>query len=262
MNLLASEKLGIPLHIEHPYKLCDLKPSYGIIFSEYLNGYDFWGYGDLDLVYGNIRKFITSDILKEYDIVSNHPDFITGHFCILRNTPFINELFMSGGQYKNSFLKKKYVGFDEQSINIKINPDQRYINIFKRINIYIHFCAVFLIKIFKKIIPKKFKVALSDLRSKELKDFTSIVFHFNKEKKVKVYRSKTLQSDIMLKKTGVRSWKIKWQNGSLKNPSDNNELLYFHFSLSKLKKSFSIEPYKSGVNAFIISESCITNSDK
>jgi hypothetical protein len=262
LSRIAGEKLGIPLDIEHPYKLCDLKPSYGIVFSEYISGYDFWGYSDLDLVYGNIRQFITSDSLKEYDIISNHPDFVTGHFCILRNTPFINKLFMSGGQYKNAFLKKKYVGFDEQLINIKINPDQRYINIFKRVNIIIHFCTVFLVKYLKKFIPTRFKKVLSNLRSDELKDFTSVVFYYNKEKKIKVYNQKTFQSDLMLKKNGKKNWKIEWRNGLLKNLTENKELLYFHFSLAKLKKSFIVESYRSDMNSFIISESSIINSDK
>jgi hypothetical protein len=121
---------------------------------------------------------------------------------------------------------------------------------------------VFLIKYFKKLVPRQFKTVLSGLRSDELQDFTSIIFRHNKEKKIKVYCKKTFQSDLMLKKTGAKKWIIEWKNGSLINLTENKELLYYHFSLSKLKKSFSMEPYKSIVNTFIISETCITSSDK
>ncbi len=38
---LASEKLGFEIELDSPYKLCDFKPAYGLIFSEYLKGFDF-----------------------------------------------------------------------------------------------------------------------------------------------------------------------------------------------------------------------------
>ena len=33
-----------------PYKLCDFRPAYGDIFGDYIKGYDFWGWGDIDLI--------------------------------------------------------------------------------------------------------------------------------------------------------------------------------------------------------------------
>jgi hypothetical protein len=30
--------------------------------KDYLKGYDFWGFGDLDLVYGDIRAFLTERV--------------------------------------------------------------------------------------------------------------------------------------------------------------------------------------------------------
>ena len=50
-----------------PYKLCDYKPCYGKALHDDLKDYDFWGYCDVDLVFGNIRKFITDDVLDSYD---------------------------------------------------------------------------------------------------------------------------------------------------------------------------------------------------
>ena len=102
-NKLASNQLNLELSIKNPYKLCDLKPAYGLIFQDYLKNYDFWGYGDIDLIYGDIETFITSHLLDTYDIISNHKDFVAGHFCLLRNTPGINQLFMKGAYYKKAF---------------------------------------------------------------------------------------------------------------------------------------------------------------
>ena len=44
--------------VKSPYKLCDYKPIYGLIFDEDLQDYDFWGHCDVDLIFGDIRKFI------------------------------------------------------------------------------------------------------------------------------------------------------------------------------------------------------------
>ena len=56
--------LNINTPIQNGYKLCDFKPAYGYIFSRYIEGYDFWGYCDIDVIFGNIRAFITENILS------------------------------------------------------------------------------------------------------------------------------------------------------------------------------------------------------
>lgn len=66
--------------IDTPYKLCDYKVAYGEIFRDEIKEYDFWGYCDIDLIFGDIRKYITEDILNTYDKIGMH-----GHFTIYRN---------------------------------------------------------------------------------------------------------------------------------------------------------------------------------
>ena len=56
---LASLKLGFEIELNNPYKLCDFKPAYGKIFEDYLSGYDFWGYFDIDVIFGDIISFIS-----------------------------------------------------------------------------------------------------------------------------------------------------------------------------------------------------------
>ena len=56
-----------PICLDRPYKLCDYKPTYGEAFEDYLNSYDFWGYCDMDLIWGNIRSFITDEVLEKND---------------------------------------------------------------------------------------------------------------------------------------------------------------------------------------------------
>src|SRR5690625_2795809 len=72
---VASRKLGFKVEIDFPYKLCDFKPVYGLIFSELIKGYDFWGYSDVDIILGDIRAFINNEILNNYDYISLRHDY-------------------------------------------------------------------------------------------------------------------------------------------------------------------------------------------
>ncbi|WP_127138999.1 DUF6625 family protein [Flagellimonas oceanensis] len=112
-NLIASSKLKLTVSIEDAYKLCDFKPAYGVIFSEYLIGYDFWGVCDLDIVFGQIREFMTESLLSEYDVISGRPDFPTGYFMLFRNEKEVNYLFTKSRDYKMIFGSQKHYCFDE-----------------------------------------------------------------------------------------------------------------------------------------------------
>lgn len=109
---LIKSKFDFDLAISSVHKLCELKPAYGYIFDELINGYDYWGYGDLDLIYGDMRSFLTDDILS-YDKI-----FTLGHLSLVRNTEEINQLFMkeiSGKElYKEAFSNNKNYNFDEE----------------------------------------------------------------------------------------------------------------------------------------------------
>ena len=115
IKVIASEKLGYPITIDNPYKLCDFKPAYGFIFPEIIKSYDFWGHGDIDVVYGNIRNFMTEEILNSYDIISSRHDYITGTFCLYRNSQQMNTLFMQSKDYKKVFSSSEHFCFDECS---------------------------------------------------------------------------------------------------------------------------------------------------
>ena len=90
---LVSERLGLSFHPTNPYKLCDLKPAYGFIHQEDIQGYDFWGFGDLDLIYGDLRAYFTAEKLKRYDFFSTHERRVSGHLCVMRNNEHFRTLF-------------------------------------------------------------------------------------------------------------------------------------------------------------------------
>lgn len=110
---IAEKKLGFEVHITRPYKLCDFKPAYGLLFPEIIEDYEFWGHADIDVVYGDIRNFLTEELLQEYDVISCRHDYITGTFCLFRNNEIMNTLFMQSKDYKLVLSSSENFCFDE-----------------------------------------------------------------------------------------------------------------------------------------------------
>ena len=115
----ASQTLGFEVTVESGYKLCDLRPAYGYIFSDYIKDYDFWGYCDIDLIFGNIRLFMTNELLNEYDIISARHDYLTGCFALYRNNPFMRELFKQSKDCRKVFTVPRNFFFDETNFAFK-----------------------------------------------------------------------------------------------------------------------------------------------
>src|SRR6056297_1765704 len=67
---MAKEKTGADFKPANPYKLCDLRPLYPIVHFEDIKEYDFYGWADMDLLFGDIRSFYTDKILNKYDVFS------------------------------------------------------------------------------------------------------------------------------------------------------------------------------------------------
>ena len=90
---LASEKIGHPMRLDSPRKLCDYKPAYGRIFSDYLRRSDYWGHIDFDIVWGNIPRFLHPAVEQGYEVISADGKRISGPCTIYKNTHRLRELF-------------------------------------------------------------------------------------------------------------------------------------------------------------------------
>lgn len=97
------KKFDFKISLERPYKLCDFRPAYGLVLSDYLKGYDYWGFGDMDLIWGNLYKFISPILSKNYDRI-----FDLGHLSLIKNTAKMNNLFLREVSYSDC-LSYKYV---------------------------------------------------------------------------------------------------------------------------------------------------------
>lgn len=118
------------IKLTSPYKLCDFKPFYGLIFENYIRNYDFWGYCDLDMIFGDIRHFLTENVLLNHDKI-----FSRGHLSIFRNNDYMKHFGIN--QTENTYrliLSSPYnFSFDEWGkvgishfIKNKISHDKFY----------------------------------------------------------------------------------------------------------------------------------------
>lgn len=101
------------LKLANTYKLCDLRPLYAEIFKEEIKEYEYWGFGDCDLIYGNISKFIYDDFEKNIDVISFNEQRNSGSLLLLKNTKKINELYLKFENYIELLKLDKYKGVDE-----------------------------------------------------------------------------------------------------------------------------------------------------
>lgn len=112
-NALASARIGKKINLRRAYKLCDLRPFYGQIFQQFLEGYDYWGFGDIDLVFGNLERFLAEPLARGCDIISCRSLWLSGSFCLVRNQPFTNQLWLKSSSWQSVIETDDYMGFDE-----------------------------------------------------------------------------------------------------------------------------------------------------
>lgn len=110
---LVSDRLEIPFAPPNPYKLCDIKPALGYIHKEHVAGYDFWAFGDIDVIYGDLRAYFTNHRLAKKDLLSTHSRRVSGHLCLMRNTPEMLEAFKLIPDWKARFEDPVHMALDE-----------------------------------------------------------------------------------------------------------------------------------------------------
>ena len=85
---LFCERLELEVCLTAPVQLCDFKIAYGWTFKKWLTGYGSWGHCDVDLIWGDLRRFFPSSLLRAYPKLQQ-----TGHLSFYHNTDDITQLF-------------------------------------------------------------------------------------------------------------------------------------------------------------------------
>lgn len=98
-SILASKKLGENINVKNTYKLCDYKTLYGKIYEDYLQEYKYWGFCDIDVIWGNLNTFVEEYISKGVDIISfGGEDIDSLHYRVAGPCTLVRN------RYKNNML--------------------------------------------------------------------------------------------------------------------------------------------------------------
>ena len=121
--------LNINARLKKPFKACDFRPAFGLIFSQELRMYEYWGHCDFDQVFGDLGILV--DRIKDcsYDKIGR-----SGHLTLYKNDDKINKLFMQEGalfEYRQVFETDENYAFDERTGICRISKRQKihYLNI-------------------------------------------------------------------------------------------------------------------------------------
>jgi len=117
LRTAIAARLRLPIYLEKGWDLCRFRPAYGVIFSERFAKFRWWGYCDLDVVFGSLRAFLTDEVLDSHDKI-----LWLGHLSLYRNEPAINDSYTgvtADGEAlaERAFTKSHYFFFDEDGIN-------------------------------------------------------------------------------------------------------------------------------------------------
>lgn len=228
LRQLIDHKIQIKTNFTDAYKLCDFKPVYGDIFSDYLNGYDFWGHGDIDLIFGDIRSFFTPQILNENDVICVRREYVTGFLTVYKNNETINRLYRESRDYRKILEDAEHYCFDECGSTF-----------------YELMCG-------KSIFET----------SAQIESMTHIVKKFENAGKIKAHFEMCCVEDLpgkmewidgklfFTKTSGLNSTKIDWNNGSLHN--ERKEVILYHLIKFKKLKYFYIPKWKEIPKKFFI----------
>ena len=120
-------ELNLDVVRKDSYKLTDLKPMLGHVFADILKPFDYWGWGDLDVIYGDLRKHFGSQ-LGQFDVISCHTYLLSGHLAFLRNTQTMRSLFSCFGNWRKIVTLPTHQSFDESIMSMlffRDHPDRQ-----------------------------------------------------------------------------------------------------------------------------------------
>lgn len=112
-NALASNVLEHPIKLVNAWKINEIKPLFGKLFKKELTGFDFWGWCDLDIIWGDVRQFLNASMLTNYDVITSKSKWTAGHFTLFRNNEYCNSLYSRNPKIYELLNSTTYYAFEE-----------------------------------------------------------------------------------------------------------------------------------------------------
>ncbi|CAM9704947.1 unnamed protein product, partial [Discosporangium mesarthrocarpum] len=94
-----------PILMASPYFLVEFKPALGWLFRDYIAGYSHWGYGDLDVLFGNMQHgWLEAEELRDFDVLTfsfgdQYRAYLRGQLTIQKNVPEVNQVWRACGHF-------------------------------------------------------------------------------------------------------------------------------------------------------------------
>lgn len=252
LEIMVKQKTGLEASLADPYKICDLKPAFGELFSEYLDGFDYWGYCDMDVLWGNVMKFISGYLLEGLDVLSCYPGFLSGPLTIYRNSATVNSLYRECPSYREILQKKECQGFDE---NIRRQEISGW-----SLRKAALFCRFLIEGRWREGWARdaryhyQWYVKRMTVRGSGPADMTEVVTKASAEGRIRVEFLPLLWSEPYFNRIGQRKWKFMLDGDELFNALTGREVMGFHFQNSKSEPVFRIQSGDPGGKTFLIDE--------
>lgn len=123
----VQECFDFKIVLDKGYKICDFRPAFGQIFYEDIKEYEWFGWSDIDLIWGNSYNFISDDMLDNYEQI-----YSRGSLTLIRNSEKMRRLYLDENnicgekRYLEVFTSHRHYAFDEWG------KDGGYIDIVRR----------------------------------------------------------------------------------------------------------------------------------
>lgn len=200
--------LEIDFHPQSPYKLCGVRPFIGIVFEEELHGYDFWGFCDLDLVFGDLKMFFSPANLNKYDILSTEGDRIAGPLCIIKNNEeYRNKAFLIK-HWQEMLMSENMVPVDEKYFSDVVTPELKPLRGIYRL-------------ILRKLFPLRGAKKINDMMSRPI--WTLLA-----KRKRQLYKELNASPEM-----GLSDMDYVWEKGHVYERRTGEEIVYLHFLFFK-----------------------------
>jgi len=220
----VSKALQVPYDITAPYKLCDLKPFYGAIHKEELSKYEYWGFGDIDLIVGRLYSYLEANFLGRYEVFSTHDDRISGHLSLFYNNDKYREMAFTIPNWHDKLIADKNYGLDELFLSRKLHVGLALIGRSRNM----------LSRVVGKKLALKLLHKISQLLSKLLRKYTKLYFF-------EAYTTPHTQIPWVNNETWMEQpseWK-RSSNGCISTNDENHlEVIYLHFMNFKKNTQF------------------------
>lgn len=223
----VSDRLGIDFRPNSPYKLCDVRPFYGYIFKDLLDDCDFWGFCDIDLIFGDLKIILDKYNLENYKMISSQGDRIAGPLSVFANIAENRMLPFGITRWEEKLKSPKFYAMDEKYLSRKFSYS---LSVARFIDAHL----------MRNLLPLKLS---SEIKKKSLAPLLCLLARTKKA----YFHEYGCTPEI-----GSSAMSFTYHEGKIFDNSEDRELPYLHFLF--FKKNLYRKEYLWGDNASLSSD--------